>query len=219
MFPGKASRASGDVLVDFLDFRQLQLQLRRVAPNDYAVTVVKRGSHRILRLSGDLGNGLTHRFRQRAQNRQRLLHRTVLETGVYILDLDHRDAIHVGVLHRVQHTRLGIHCGQGIASFQHGRGPLRLDFHAHRLGELFGDLGLADAGNGLELLCDLMGGDQEQRLSSLLIGDDMDGLRTHPFVGTGYADLAGFQTKHRREKQQPCQPRHYSHTDDRNQHA
>ena len=39
MFPGKASRASGDVLVDFLDFRQLQLQLRGVAPNDYAVTV------------------------------------------------------------------------------------------------------------------------------------------------------------------------------------
>ena len=48
-----------------------------------------------------------------------------------------------------------------------------------------------------------MGGDQEQRLSSLLIGDGMDGLRAHPFVGTGYADLAGFQTKHRREEQQP----------------
>ena len=32
MFPGKASRASGDVLVDFLDFRQLQLQLREESP-------------------------------------------------------------------------------------------------------------------------------------------------------------------------------------------
>ena len=118
------------IVDDLVDNGFLQLKIGRVTPYDHTVSPIDFRGDGILGFSRHLGNGVTHRFRKRAQNLQCLFNGAAAQTRLDILHFDDGNSIHGGTADGIQYTALAIDRGHAVFTcLKHRSRLLRFDGH------------------------------------------------------------------------------------------